>query len=121
MTFHEEEKRKKKTTIADKKWILYESNITRIPAMHALTDTILLSSQVHVLLLNKKIIQEILHAVITSMLTIHRRSQKRGPGSPAPPRIEMLPMIKMSQKRLWFLQFLLAFSRIAVHAYNSNQ
>ena len=38
--------------------------------MHALTDTILLSSQVHVLLLNKKIIKEILYAVITSMLTI---------------------------------------------------
>ena len=38
--------------------------------MHALTDTILLSSQVHVLLLNKQIIKEILFAVITSMLTI---------------------------------------------------
>ena len=38
--------------------------------MHALTDTILLSNQVHVLLLNKKIIKEILNAVITSMLTI---------------------------------------------------
>ena len=38
--------------------------------MHALTDTILLSSQVQVLLLNKKIIKEILYAVITSMLTI---------------------------------------------------
>ena len=60
----------KKTTIEDKKRILYESNLNRIPAMHALTDTILLSSQVHVLLLNKKIIKEILYAVITSMLTI---------------------------------------------------
>ena len=38
--------------------------------MHALTDTILLSSQVHVLLLNKQIIKEILFAMITSMLTI---------------------------------------------------
>ena len=38
--------------------------------MHALTDTILLSNQVHVLLLNKKIIKEILYAVITSMLAI---------------------------------------------------
>ena len=44
----------KKTTTADKKRIPYESNLNRIPAMHALTDTILLSSQVHVLLLNKK-------------------------------------------------------------------
>ena len=60
----------KKTTIADKKRILYESNLARIPAMHALTDTILLSSQVHVLLLNKKIIKEILYVVITSMLAI---------------------------------------------------
>ena len=60
----------KKTTIADKKRILYESNLNRIPAMHALTNTILLSSQVHVLLLNKKIIKEIPYAVITSMLTI---------------------------------------------------
>ena len=39
--------------------------------MHALTDTILLSSLVHLLLLNKKIIKEILYAVITSMLTIN--------------------------------------------------
>ena len=39
---------------------------------HALTDTILLSSQVHVLLLNKKVIKEILYAVITSMLTIDK-------------------------------------------------
>ena len=36
--------------------------------MHALT--ILLSSQVHVLLLNKQIIKEILYAMIASMLTI---------------------------------------------------
>ena len=35
--------------------------------MHALPDTILISSQVQVLLLNKKIIKEILYAVITSM------------------------------------------------------
>ena len=60
----------KKTTIADKKQILHESNLNRIPALHALTNTILLSSQVHVLLLNKKIIKEILYAVITSMLTV---------------------------------------------------
>ena len=39
----------------------------------------------------------------------------------SPPPIKMLPMIKMSQKRLLFLQFLLAFSRTTVHAYNSNQ
>ena len=60
----------KKTAKADKKPVLYESNLNRIPAMHALTDTILLSSQVHVLLLNEKIIKEILYTVITSMLTI---------------------------------------------------
>ena len=60
----------KKTTIADKNRTLYESNLNKIPAMHALTDTILLSNQVHVLLLNKKIIKEILYAVITSVLTI---------------------------------------------------
>ena len=43
----------------------------------------------------------------------------RGPG---PFLIEMLPMIKISQKRLLFLlfQFLLAISRKTVHAYNSN-
>ena len=33
----------------------------------------------------------------------------------APPPIEMLTMIKMSQKRLLFLQFLLASSRITVY------
>ena len=39
----------------------------------------------------------------------------------APP-MEMLPIIKMSQKRLMFFQFqlLLASSRTTVHAYNSN-
>ena len=62
----------KKTTKVDKKRILHESNVTRIPAMHALTDTILLSSRVHVLLLNKKIIEEILYEVITNMLTIDK-------------------------------------------------
>ena len=46
---------------------------------------------------------------------------KGGPGGPGPP-IEMLPKIKMSQKRLLFLQFqfYLASSRTTVHAYNSN-
>ena len=39
-----------------------------------------------------------------------------------PPPFEMLPMIKMSQKRLLFIQFqfLLASSSTTVHAYNSN-
>ena len=37
--------------------------------------------------------------------------------------IEILPIIKMSQKRLLFLQFqfLLASSRATVHVYNSNK
>ena len=56
----------KKTTKADKKRILYESNLYRIPAAHA--PTILLCSQVHVL--NKQIIKEILYAMIASILTI---------------------------------------------------
>ena len=56
----------KKTTKADKKRILYESNLNRIPAAHA--PTILLCNQVHVL--NKQIIKEILYAMIASMLTI---------------------------------------------------
>ena len=44
-----------------------------------------------------------------------------GAGGPAP-SIEMLPMIKMSQKRLLFLQlqFFLASSRTTVLAYNSD-
>ena len=37
-----------------------------------------------------------------------------------PPTIEMLPMIKMSQKKLLFLQFLLTSSRKTIHAYGSN-
>ena len=43
-------------------------------------------------------------------------------GQGARPSIEMLPMIKMSQKRLLFLQFefLSASSRTTVHAYKSN-
>ena len=49
----------------------------------------------------------------------HRRSQEcpRGPG---PPPIAMLPMIKMSQKTLLFIQFVLASLRTTEHAYNSN-
>ena len=44
----------------------------------------------------------------------------RRPGPPPP--IEMLPMIRMSQKRLLFrlFQFLLATLRTTVHAYNGN-
>ena len=38
-------------------------------------------------------------------------------GGPEPLPIEMLPMIKMSQKRLLFLQFQFFFS---IFAYNSN-
>ena len=43
-------------------------------------------------------------------------------GIARPPPTEMLPMIKMSQKRLLFLQFkfLLAFSRTTVDVYNRN-
>ena len=52
---------------------------------------------------------------------LHKRSQGEG-GQGARPPIEMLPMIKMSQKRLLFLQFefLSASSRTTVHAYKSN-
>ena len=38
--------------------------------MHALTDTILLSRQVHVLLLNKTTIKKTPYAVITNMFAI---------------------------------------------------
>ena len=45
-----------------------------------------------------------------------------GPGGLVTPPNEMLPMIKMSQKRLSFLQFqfLLASLRTTVQTYNSN-
>ena len=47
----------------------------------------------------------------------------RGGRGTGPPTIELLPMIKISQKILWFLQFqfLLASSLTTVHAYSSNQ
>ena len=53
---------------------------------------------------------------------LHKRSQEGGGGQGARLPIEMLPMIKMSQKRLLFLQFefLSASSRTTVHAYKSN-
>ena len=59
----------------------------------------------------------ILKFVFAKISTIYRRIQ-----APPPPPIEMLPMIKMSQKRLLFrlFQFLLATSRTTVHAYNGN-
>ena len=41
-----------------------------------------------------------------------------GQGALPPPPIEILPMIKVSQKRLLFLQFLLASSPTTEHAYN---
>ena len=44
----------------------------------------------------------------------------RGVGNPAPPLIEMLSMIKMSQKRRSFFQFLLASSCTTVHAWWYN-
>ena len=43
---------------------------------------------------------------------VAREGGTRGPAPPPP--IDMLPMIKMSQKRLLFLQFLLTSSRTTI-------
>ena len=50
------------------------------------------------------------------MASKHRRNQ----GGGRPPPIEMLPMIKMSQKRLLFLQFHFLLGSSRTTAINNN-
>ena len=56
------------------------------------------------------------HRFAASTFFLTKGEAKGGGGDRGhgPPQIEMLPMIKMSQKRLLFLQFLLVSSRTTV-------